>query len=94
MSTYPLKLNAQYYEDSQGGIRNFEIRKSDRDYKVGDILELQEYSESWVDGERIGRYSGKFHGKIVTYVSVNEEYLESGYVILGVAPIKTEEVGE
>ena len=45
MKIHKLKLNAKYYEDSERGIKTFEIRKNDRDYKIGDVLELREYIE-------------------------------------------------
>ena len=40
MKIHKLKLNAKYYEDSERGIKTFEIRKNDRDYKIGDVLEM------------------------------------------------------
>ena len=43
MTIHKLKLNAAYYDDSASGIKTFEIRKNDRNFKVGDILELREY---------------------------------------------------
>lgn len=41
MATHRLKLNSDYYNDSASGIKTFEIRKNDRNYQVGDILELR-----------------------------------------------------
>ena len=56
MTIHKLKLNAAYYDDSASGIKTFEIRKNDRDFKVGDILELREYV--WSNVEKRGAYTG------------------------------------
>lgn len=54
---HELKLNTDYYEESEHGLKTFELRKKDRDYKVGDILELRE----WIQGCDKGTYSGRVH---------------------------------
>ncbi|WP_282798853.1 DUF3850 domain-containing protein [Lactococcus lactis] len=43
MKTHELKLDIKYFNDVESGKKNFEIRKNDRDFKVGDILELKAY---------------------------------------------------
>ena len=83
MTIHKLKLAACYYADSASGIKTFEIRKNDRDFRVGDILELRE----WVGEEGMGRYSGETHWKIITYILDDAEYLQDGYVCLGVSTI-------
>jgi len=44
MKTHELKLDIKYFDDVKSGKKNFEIRKNDRDFKVGDILELKKVS--------------------------------------------------
>ncbi|MEM5599315.1 DUF3850 domain-containing protein [Niallia circulans] len=39
-----LKIQPQYFEEVRNGNKSFEIRKNDRDFKVGDTLYLQEYN--------------------------------------------------
>lgn len=85
MRTHKLKLNSCYYDDSAAGIKTFEIRKNDRDFKVGDILELREWIWSGLDGK--GTYTGEVHWKIITYILDDEEYLYEGFVCLAVSPI-------
>ena len=85
MTIHKLKLNAAYYDDSASGIKTFEIRKNDRDFKVGDILELREWIWSGLDGK--GAYTGSVHWKVITYILDDEEYLHDGYVCLAVSPI-------
>ena len=85
MTIHKLKLNAAYYDDSASGIKTFEIRNNDRNFKVGDILELREYAWSVFDGK--GAYTGDVHWKIITYIMDDGEYLRDGYVGLAVSPI-------
>ena len=85
MTIHKLKLNAAYYDDSASGIKTFEIRKNDRDFKVGDILELREYV--WSNVEKMGAYTGAVHWKVITYILNDKEYLHDGYVCLAVSPI-------
>lgn len=44
MKTHDLKLDIKYFDDVKSGKKNFEIRKNDRDFQVGDILELKKVS--------------------------------------------------
>jgi len=85
MKKHRLKLDAAYYQDSASGIKTFEIRKNDRDFRVGDILELREWI--WSRSESKGTYTGEVHWKIITYILDDTEYLRDGYVCLGVSPI-------
>ena len=81
--THELKILPKWFEDVKFGLKNFEIRKNDRDYKVGDRLILKEW-----DGEH---YTGAFIEKRVGYVYCgNGEYgVEEGYCILGLYPYNT-----
>lgn len=45
MKTHELKLDIKYFDEVKDGNKNFEIRKNDRDFKVGDILELKAWTE-------------------------------------------------
>ena len=85
MTIHKLKLNAAYYDDSASGIKTFEIRKNDRNYQVGDVLELREWV--WSALEEKGAYTGEVHWKIITYILDDEEYLHDGYVCLALSPI-------
>lgn len=44
MKTHELKLDTKYFDDVKSGNKNFEIRKNDRNFEVGDVLELKRYS--------------------------------------------------
>jgi ASC-1-like (ASCH) protein len=43
MKTHELKLDIKYFDDVKSGKKNFEIRKNDRDFQVGDVLQLKAY---------------------------------------------------
>ena len=85
MTIHKLKLNAVYYDDSASGIKTFEIRNNDRNFKVGDILELREWIHSSFEDK--GIYTGAARWKVITYILDDEEYLHDGYVCLAVSPI-------
>jgi hypothetical protein len=56
----------------------FELRKNDRNYKVNDILVLEEYDP--VKQE----YTGRSLNQMITYVCTNTEFgLKEGYCVLG-----------
>ncbi len=85
MAIHRLKLNSAYYNDSASGIKTFEIRKNDRNFQVGDILELREWV--WSDLEQKGAHTGEVHRKVITYILEDTEYLHDGFVCLAVSPI-------
>ena len=85
MIIHKLKLNSDYYSDSASGVKTFEIRKNDRNFKVGDILELREWLWSALEGK--GAHTGNVHWKIITYILEDEKFLKEGYVCIAVAPI-------
>ena len=87
---HKLKLNTAYYEDSKLGIKNFEVRKNDRNFREGDILELREYIIA-VDG---GMYTGDVHWKQIVYILDDDTYLKPGYVVLACVPIPEPEQEE
>lgn len=40
-----LKISSQYYDAVERGYKPFEIRKNDRDFRVGDVLIMKETAE-------------------------------------------------
>ncbi|MEG1256647.1 ASCH/PUA domain-containing protein [Clostridium sp.] len=88
---HELKILPQYFKDVQNGIKPFELRKNDRDFKVGDILILKEYKQGLTDStgpEKVTvqkqGYTGRKIEKRITYILKGREYgLSKDYVILG-----------
>ena len=76
MSTthHDLKISTKYYRDIESNGKRFEVRKNDRDFKVGDILNLREFA-----GEE---YTGRKIVCEVKYILDNPDYCKDGYVIM------------
>lgn len=71
-----LKTETEYYQAVGLGIKKFELRKNDRDFKTFDMLHLKET----VNGVETGR---QLQSKEITYVLKGGKYgLEEGYCIL------------
>lgn len=82
MKLHELKILPQYYEKVRDGEKRFEIRKDDRNFKVGDIIRLCEH-----DGKE---FTGKDLLYDVTYKLDGGEYgLEKGYCILSIKPYRS-----
>ena len=73
--THQIKLEAKFFDDAAAGRKSFELRKNDRNYKEGDVLEMEEVQ----DGVKTGRRCSKR----IVYMMENFEGLENGYCILG-----------
>ena len=60
--THTLKTHPEFYQDVLEGKKTFEIRRFDRNFKIGDRLILQEYN--------VGRnsYTGRELDVTVTYI--------------------------
>jgi len=48
MRTHRLKTWPSYWEDMRSGKKKFEVRVNDRDFAVGDRVELDEHDPTWV----------------------------------------------
>ena len=75
-----LKLAKMFFNAVDTGKKSFELRKNDRNYQIGDILELHEMS----DGEETGRVTEKQ----VIYILEGFKGLEEGYCILGLEEMR------
>ena len=77
-----LKLQNPFFEDVWSGLKDFEVRKNDRNFTVGDTLKLVEYGESKY-------YVPRFIYKKIKYILQGGQFgIESGYVVLGLNDVK------
>lgn len=77
MKVHDIKIKPNFLADIVSGIKTFEIRKNDRGYKKGDILNLQEYED--------GEYTGNVLKVKVIYIP--DFYLPDNYVVMGIEPV-------
>lgn len=75
--THELKIMPKWFDDVISGKKKFEIRKADRDYRVGDLLCLREFED--------GKYTGRECYANISYIfkGTGEYGLAEGYWILG-----------
>lgn len=74
---HQLKTETKYFKAVKDGRKLFEVRKNDRDFKVGDYLALNELS---ADGKK---YTGESILLRVLYIVDDARFLRDGYVVLG-----------
>jgi hypothetical protein len=75
---HELKTLPKYWDDVRSGRKTFEVRRNDRNFNVGDSLELYSYSgeENWQDGEFLEYW--------VSYILEGGQFgIEPGFVVLG-----------
>lgn len=75
---HELKILPEYFNEVQSHNKHFELRKYDRDYRVGDWILLKEFENCSYTGRECGYFK-------ITYILRNcPEYgLADGYCILG-----------
>lgn len=75
---HDLKIDPIYFDAVKDGKKQFEIRKDDRNYQVGDLITLREWN--------MGGYTGRVIENIPIRYILRDVYgygLQKGYCILG-----------
>jgi len=80
MKVHNVKSWVEYFAMVVAGVKTFELRKNDRDYKVGDIVELEEFRP------HVGTYTGRKQKIEITYLidgsdNVGMDGLRRGFCI-------------
>ena len=76
---HELKTLPKYFVAVAAGRKTFEIRKNDRDFKIGDKVTLKEW-----DGE----YTGQEVDVVITYITDYEQ--KEGYIVFSIQLIRWE----
>lgn len=69
-----IKIGATFFKEVASGEKTFELRKNDRGYKKGDILEMMEFKD--------GKNTGRTVRVLVTYILEEFAGLKDGYCIM------------
>lgn len=77
MKIHQLKTINPYFTAVLEGLKNFEVRLNDRDFKVGDEVRLQEYDL------QTNEYLGREVRAEITYILKDYEAIKPGYVVFG-----------
>ena len=83
---HELKILPNYFDDVMSGRKTFEVRKNDRDFRVGDLLALNEYD---ADKKEYTRNSCLVY---VDYILKDDGYCKSGYVIMTIKPCSVDKI--
>jgi hypothetical protein len=83
MKIHELKTISSFFECVADGRKPFEIRKNDRNFKVGDVLLLREI-EPTHSGQN-ETYTGRMKAVKVTYMTDWNQ--RPGYVVMGISII-------
>tara|TARA_R110000772_G_scaffold266861_1_gene389926 strand:+ start:218 stop:493 length:276 start_codon:yes stop_codon:yes gene_type:complete len=88
---HTLKTDPEVFQASIAGLKDFEIRLNDRDFKVGDELTLKETTST---GDEIKNniepliYTGREIKRTIKYILHGDNYgLSKGWVILSLLTI-------
>ena len=74
---HKLKTLQPFYDEVDLGSKKFEVRKNDRNFKVGDFMVLQEWK---LEGHF---YTGEEVKTVITYILDDETYCKDGFIIIG-----------
>ena len=92
---HELKIDSTVFEVLACGKKTFELRKNDRDYKVGDILILREtrYNGAEMALGNPLEYTGREEVRLVSHILLGPIYgLSDGWAILSLKHIKNGEI--
>lgn len=83
--THELKTWPEMFEDILISDKNFDYRKNDRNFQIGDVLRLREYDP------KSEEYTGRSLDVLVHYIVENappEFGIPKGYCIMGIRPAR------
>lgn len=86
-AVHELKCWPKYFAAIRAGEKNFEIRRNDRDFQVGDMLVLQEFDPE------TDAYTGQTETRMVRFLLSEEDRgVIHGFVAIGFAAAPTQDI--
>ena len=95
---HAVKCWPKYFSPLYSGEKNFEVRRNDRPYRVGDILAVNEFIPESADPyddflepppsseEHLtddGKYTGRYLLFKITYILADKEFCKDGTIVMG-----------
>ena len=88
VTTHNIKCWPGPFQAMEAGDKTFEYRLNDRDYEVGDILNIMEWNPEANEGQ--GNFTNRELKRIVTYMLRGGKFgLPKRYVVMAVRPLST-----
>lgn len=91
MTVHKVKSWPWFFQAIRSNMKLHDLRRNDRDYKVGDVLELHEFDP------RIGQYTGEVETRTITFITSNvypcaysSAYLDRDAVILSLGKMASD----
>jgi len=86
---HKLKTWTKFFNPILDGTKTFELRLNDRDFKVGDRLDLMEYNPD------TNTYTGSHCHRFISYILSDNPFIDlKGHAILGLASLQGEQERE
>jgi len=85
---HELKTVSPYFEEVAAEAKKVEVRKDDRDFKVGDYLRLFYYDPD--DHSEQNESANNWVWRRVTHILRDRPYCPEGYVIMSIEPVRIE----
>lgn len=81
MKIHEVKTHPEYFQLNRSGVKPFELRYNDRDYREGDYLYSREYHPV------LQKYTGRWSVYRIDY-TLKGEWLAEGYIAMTIASIQ------
>ena len=97
MTRHQMKLNDRYFDAVANGTKTFEIRKDDRGFRVGDVLELYRVNDNGLYVSNDGTYASNDRSGLkpiqvkVTYILTHNDFpagIPEGFVVMSIERVK------
>lgn len=86
---HKLKTWPSFFEAIERGDKQFEIRRNDRDFAVGDTLRLQEWDPGKESSLSHFKYTGREMTVVVTYIVHGGQWgIDPAYCVMGIRHVQ------